>query len=147
VEPELFPCLRQLNMCFIAYNPLAGGLLSGKYSNYRELPAVPGRFQGNDWAERYRQRFWRESVFNAIDAVKGTLPADTTMTDASLRWMLHHSALKGEKGDGLILGASNVGHVEKNLQAVKGGPLPADVVDAFERAWELCRGDCPPYFR
>ena len=134
-------------MSFMAYNPLAGGLLSGKYRSYHELPAEPGRFQGNDWAERYRQRFWRESVFQSIEAVKATLPAGDTLTDASLRWLLHHSALQGEQGDGLILGASNVEHVEKNLQAVKGGPLDADVVAAFERAWELCRGDCPPYFR
>lgn len=32
VEAELFPCLRALNISFYAYNPLAGGLLTGRYS-------------------------------------------------------------------------------------------------------------------
>lgn len=31
VEQELFPCLRHYNMSFYAYNPLAGGILTGRY--------------------------------------------------------------------------------------------------------------------
>ena len=46
VEMELFPCLRRLGMRFLAYNPLAGGLLTGKH----RFDADPdqGRFKGND---------------------------------------------------------------------------------------------------
>ena len=56
VEPELFPCLRRLHIAFYAYNPLAGGILSGKY-NFEEPPTEPGRFAGNEWADRYKQRY------------------------------------------------------------------------------------------
>jgi hypothetical protein len=31
-EPELVPALRKLNMSFLVYNPLAGGLLTGKHA-------------------------------------------------------------------------------------------------------------------
>lgn len=31
VEPELFPCLRHYGMAFYSYNPLAGGILTGRY--------------------------------------------------------------------------------------------------------------------
>jgi aflatoxin B1 aldehyde reductase len=40
VERELFPCLRRLGMSFYAYNPLAGGLLTGRYS-YDDLQTQP----------------------------------------------------------------------------------------------------------
>lgn len=32
VEADLFPALMRLNIAFYAYNPLAGGMLSGKHS-------------------------------------------------------------------------------------------------------------------
>lgn len=43
VEPELFPCLRKFGMRFYAYNPLAGGLLTGKHSSL-EADAKDTRF-------------------------------------------------------------------------------------------------------
>jgi aflatoxin B1 aldehyde reductase len=46
VEVELFPCLRRLGMRFLAYNPLAGGLLTGKHRF--DKPPAAGRFKGND---------------------------------------------------------------------------------------------------
>ena len=32
VEEELLPCLKHYGIAFYAYSPLAGGLLTGKYS-------------------------------------------------------------------------------------------------------------------
>jgi len=31
VVPELLPCLKEYNISFYGYNPIGGGLLSGKY--------------------------------------------------------------------------------------------------------------------
>ncbi|CAN0295964.1 unnamed protein product, partial [Scytosiphon promiscuus] len=53
VERELLPALKRLGMRFYAYNPLAGGLLSGKH-NY-EKPPEEGRFSTNTlWGGFYR---------------------------------------------------------------------------------------------
>ncbi len=38
VETELFPCLRHYDMSFHAYNPLAGGLPTGKYQSILSIP-------------------------------------------------------------------------------------------------------------
>ena len=150
VEAELFPCLRRLHIAFYAYNPLAGGILSGKYQ-FEQPPSEPGRFAGNEWADRYRARYWKKPIFAAIDAIQRVLAeaegANVTVTEASLRWMMHHSALRGEHGECVILGASKLEHVEANLRAVKGGPLDERVVKAFDAAWQECKADCPPYFR
>ena len=45
VEPELLPCLRHLGMSFYAYNPLAGGLLTGQLSRRHGGAVASGRFQ------------------------------------------------------------------------------------------------------
>lgn len=44
VEDELMKCLSYLNIAFYAYNPLAGGILTGRYV-YDETPKEPGRYQ------------------------------------------------------------------------------------------------------
>ena len=36
--------------------------------------------------------------------------------------------------------------LKQNMETVKAGPLPEEVVDAFERAWEVTKGDSPEYF-
>ena len=66
------------------------------------------------------------------------LEDDVAPSDAALRWMAHHSALSGNRGDGIIVGASKMSHVASNLKAlVKGGPLPPKVVAAFEDGWKI----------
>jgi len=147
VDDELMKCLSYLNIAFYAYNPLAGGILTGRYV-YEEIPKEPGRYQGNDWAERYRERYWRKSIFHAIDEIKQQCAAaKITLTEASLRWLLHHSSLTGKKGDAVIIGASKEQHVTENLLACKGGPLNNEIVAAFDAAWKECKADSPTYYR
>jgi aflatoxin B1 aldehyde reductase len=41
----------------------------------------------------------------------------------ALRWMSHHSQLKREHGDAVIIGASSLSHIEQNLLDLEKGPL------------------------
>lgn len=149
-ESELIPCLRALKISFYVFNPLAGGMLSGKYQ-FDEQPSEPGRFNGHVWAEHYRQRYWKKQNFDALDSIKATLNEvygnEVNLTQASLRWVIHHSALKGEFGDAMIIGASNMHHLEENLAACAGGPLDERVLKAFQSAWEATKSECQAYYR
>ncbi|XP_030275033.1 aflatoxin B1 aldehyde reductase member 3 isoform X1 [Sparus aurata] len=153
VETELLPCLRYYGMRFYAYNPLAGGLLTGKYHYQDKDGSQPeGRFFGNSWAAAYRNRYWKESQFQAIDLVIKSLEAvygseKPTMTSAAMRWMYHHSQLQGELGDGVIIGMSSMEQLQQNLAAAEEGPLEERVVAAFKEAWNLVAHECPNYFR
>ncbi|KAM4703420.1 aflatoxin B1 aldehyde reductase member 2-like [Rhinophrynus dorsalis] len=153
VETELLPCLRQLGMRFYAYNPLAGGLLTGKYKyEDKDKEQKPGRFFGNSWAEAYRNRYWKKHHFQAIDLVQRALEeaygSDTpSLTSAALRWMYHHSQLQGSRGDAVILGMSSMEQLLQNLAGAEEGPLLPPVVTAFNEAWNLVAHDCPNYFR
>ena len=144
VEPELLPCLRHLGMSFYAYNPLAGGLLTGRYLGATEVPSQ-GRFSEQ---ANYVPRYWQPAYLTAMEGVQAACEAaGTGMAAAALAWMRHHSNLDATAGDAVILGASTLEQLAANLDACRGGPLDEPLVEAFDAAWETCRPDCPPYFR
>ena len=143
VERELFPALRNFGIRFYAYNPLACGLLTGRYTQFNERPQE-GRFK---LQQVYFDRFWKRSYFEALEIIrKRSEQAGLAMTRASLLWIMGHSFLRGQHRDGVIIAGSSFEQWESNMKALS-GELPAAVADAMDRAWEKARPDCPQYFR
>lgn len=143
-EGELFDALRNYGMRFTAYNPLAGGLLTGKYTNMDQIPS-DSRFA---MRKGYQNRYWKESYFKAVDIVRNACSEESVlMVDAALRWLAFHSELQGNSGDCVIIGASKPAQLVQNLQSLDHGPLPQHIVDAYDQAWDLCRNDAPKYYR
>merc|ERR1712176_323660 len=144
VEEALLPILRKYNVGFIAFNPLAAGLLTGKHKPGGDV--LPGRFKDNP---NYLPRFYTDAGFNALDGIrKACENHGIEMVPATYAWMLRHSQLDASKGDGLLLGASSMAQLEENLTACTGcAALPTPVVDAFNRAWELCADGAFPFWR
>ena len=142
-EAELNDCLNAFSLRFYAYNPTMGGMLTGRYRSVDEAPQE-GRFTHRPG---YQGKYWKKSNFDALDVIRESVePHGITMTEAAYRWLAYHSMLDGDRGDAILIGASKFGHLMENMNAVKSGPLPGDVLDAFERAWEICRGDSREYF-
>lgn len=110
VEPELFACLRHYKLAFYAYNPLAGGYLTSRYHRKDQSGDTAGsRFDKNKWQGRmYRTRYFNDEYFDALELLR---PVATkhglTEGECALRWMNHHSMLKREYGDAIIIGASS----------------------------------------
>jgi len=69
-----------------------------------------------------------------------------TEAESALRWITHHSLLKREFGDAIIIGASSATQLEENLANLEKGPLPDEVVKAFDEGWAKVRGVSKPYF-
>jgi len=136
-EAELFPCLRKYGLSFYEFNPLGGGLLTGRYSSAEAKADAGSRFDPNkSQGKMYRARYWNESYFGALDILqKACDKHNLTMGEIALRWVSHHSAMKREFGDNVIIGASSVKHIEENLVDLEKGPLPEDVVAAVDEAW------------
>lgn len=142
-ETELNACLDRFGMRFYAYNPLAGGLLTGRYGSYEAAPE-DGRFTHRP---NYQKRYWKKSYFDAVDVIKTAAEQNgVSMIDAVYRWLAYHSMLKGERGDAILIGASKLSHLRQNMASLQAGPLPEAVVAAFEEAWQHCRADSPEYF-
>lgn len=146
VEDELIPLLKENSCSFIAYNPLAAGLLTGRHTYTTEASEVPkGRFKDNP---NYLPRFFTPECFSALERIRSACAtADITMVQATYRWLLCHSALG--PNDGLLLGASTLAQLDSNLDACSTTTaLPPAVLTAFSDAWgEGLRDSSFAYFR
>lgn len=142
-EIELNACLYYYGLKFYAYNPLAGGLLSGRYLKYEES-AQEGRFVNRP---NYLNRYWRRCNFDAVEMLNNVcLKYGVSCVEATFRWMAYHSMLDEKRGDAIILGASKLEHLVQNMDAIKIGPLPDAIANVFEEIWEKTRGESPEYF-
>jgi aflatoxin B1 aldehyde reductase len=66
--------------------------------------------------------------------------------EVALRWMTHHSLLKREFGDAIIIGASSAAQLEENLINLEKGPLPEDILKALDEGWATVKGVAATYF-
>jgi aryl-alcohol dehydrogenase-like predicted oxidoreductase len=138
IEQEFLPMCRQFGISTIVYNPLAGGLLTGKHK--RETPEPGTRFDNN---QMYLDRYWHPAYFDAVEELHALAEcAGRSLVSLSLNWLLHHTA-----ADCVILGASRLEQLDENLKALDDGPLTPDVVEACDAVWHKLRGVTPKYNR
>src|SRR5579862_1143596 len=113
LERELFPLVQEEGLAVIPYNPLAGGLLSGKY-NHGDTPEK-GRFSAElGWfGQAYQARYWHEREFETVARVQEIAEQNRTpITTLSVAWVLANPAVTS-----VILGASRVEQLTDTLAA------------------------------
>lgn len=148
IEPELVPACRRYGLDIVVYNPIAGGLFSGKIKSTDMVPAE-GRFSDKSHTGKmYRNRYFKESTFKALQTIEAAVDkAGLSMIETALRWTVHHSALKIKDGnDGVIIGVSSAAQLEHNLTNLEKGPLPDEVVQAIDEAWHIAKVDTVNYW-
>ncbi|KAH6679874.1 aflatoxin B1 aldehyde reductase member 2 [Plectosphaerella plurivora] len=129
-EKGLFPLLRKNGIAFYAYSPAAGGFFARGYDS-----SVAGtRFDAkHPVGGLYRNLYVQPAVTAAADKVVEVAAKHGIKGHAaSLRWTLHHSILSADHGDSVIVGASSLDQLKSNLDTTEQGPLPDDLVAAFE---------------
>ena len=138
IEQEYLAMSKQFGVSNIVYNPLAGGLLTGKHK--REAPIPGTRFDNN---KMYLDRYWHQADFDAVDQLQQiAAAAGRSLLSMSLNWLYHHTA-----SDCIILGASKIEHFRQNLDVLRDGPLSPETLQACDRVWETLRGPSPKYNR
>ena len=121
-ERELFPLCAAEDIAVIPYNPLAGGLPTGKHRPGE--PTAGTRFTLGNAADRYQDRYWQESMFRTVEAVQAVAEdAGIPMTTLALRWVLANSVVTAP-----IVGASRPEQLAASVAAVE-DPLTVDVHD------------------
>jgi 1-deoxyxylulose-5-phosphate synthase len=111
IERELLPLAAEERIGVIPYNPLAGGLLTGKH-DLKSNPSPNTRFSGAA-AERYRERYWHEREFATVEALrKAVKDAGLSLTTAAVAWVLANPTITSA-----ILGASRPEQLADTLLA------------------------------
>ena len=123
-ERELFPLAQEDGIAVIPYNPLAGGLLSGRY-RHGDTPEQ-GRFSAElgGFGKLYQARYWHEREFETVGRIQEIAGQQgTPMATLSVAWILANPVITS-----VILGASRIEQLTDTLaaadykldQAVKG---------------------------
>lgn len=128
-ERDLLPLCAEEAIAVIPYNPLAGGLLTGKHDH--KAPPPPGsRFQLGTAGRRYQERYWHEREFETVEILRGVaIEAGMSLTTMALRWVLSNPAITSP-----IIGASRPEQLADTLAAAEHGALPHDLKTRLDEA-------------
>jgi aryl-alcohol dehydrogenase-like predicted oxidoreductase len=141
LEEEYLEFAATHNVHTMVYNPLGGGLLTGKHSF--DAKPTEGRYGDSKLAAMYTQRYWDKQLFDAIEELSRIADgAGITLAELSLRWLAYRDGVGS-----MLLGGSKVEQLQANIAAVANGPLPADVVEACDAVGSSLRGPMPAYNR
>ena len=114
IENEILPLCRDQGLGVLAYNPLSGGFLTGKYDR-GHAPESDSRFglvPGP--SSLYRERYWKPGNFNAVDRMKHFFtPRGKELIHAALAWVLSQPGITSA-----ILGASQPEQLKHGLAEV-----------------------------
>lgn len=135
VETELFPILRNYNMSFYAYSPIAGGFLT---KTPADITNAKSRFDSDGpFGKMYNSLYNKPSLLGFLESF-GKLAEEAGISKAELayRWIVYHSELKGELGDGLIVGSRFGPHLTETLEGLRKGPLNEKIVGKLDELWK-----------
>jgi len=129
LEIEYFAFARRYATHTIAYNALAGGLLSGKHR--AGVAAASGsRFDANPM---YQRRYWSEEMFRRVAQVAEVAQAEgCTLVQLAYAWLASRPDV-----DSILVGPATVDHLDDAIEAVE-RPLSRDAakkLDELARAW------------
>jgi aryl-alcohol dehydrogenase (NADP+) len=120
-ERDLLPLCREEGVAVIPYNPLAGGLLTGKHVKAGTPPAGT-RFALGKSGSMYQARYWHDRQFETVEALRGIAKeAGMSLATLAVAWVLANPAVTAP-----IIGASRPEQLADSLAAVS-TPLPADL--------------------
>jgi aryl-alcohol dehydrogenase (NADP+) len=137
-ERELFPLCLDEGVAVIPYNPIAGGMLSGKHDRTK-TPDEGTRFALGNAAQTYQDRYWHDNVFDTVDElVKIADDAGIPLPTLAVAWTLRHPAITAP-----IVGASRPEQLDATIAAVD-THLDDDLVERLNAVTAAYRrGDAP----
>jgi aryl-alcohol dehydrogenase-like predicted oxidoreductase len=129
IETELLPLCRDQGVGVIVYNPLAGGLLTGKHAA-DAAPQSGTRFALGASGELYRDRYWHEAQFDAVATLKSYCRSrGWDLATASIAWILHQPGITSA-----IVGASRPEQLGATLASTE-LVFDDDANKAFDAVW------------
>jgi aryl-alcohol dehydrogenase-like predicted oxidoreductase len=139
IEEEYLAFCKKFSIAVVPFNPLAGGLLTGKQSQQLG-PRKGTRFDGN---KMYLDRYWHDDYFAAVEELtRIAREAEKTLVELAFQWLLSQTQV-----DSIILGASRIEQLEENLKACQGGTLDEPTLVRCDEVWKRLRGIIPKYHR
>jgi aryl-alcohol dehydrogenase (NADP+) len=111
-ERELFPLCALEGIGVIPYNPLAGGILTGKHEGG---PPSSGRFTLGTAGKMYQDRYWHDREFAAVEAIRPlAAEAGLDLVTLAVAWVMANPVITAP-----IIGASKPEQLRASLAAAE----------------------------
>jgi 1-deoxyxylulose-5-phosphate synthase len=112
IEREMLPFCAEDGVGVIPYNPIAGGLLSGKH-RHAAPPPEGSRFTLGTAGSMYQDRYWHEREFETVEELRKLADqAGVPLVTLSVAWVLANKAITAP-----IIGASRPEQLDASLAA------------------------------
>ncbi|BDE05856.1 oxidoreductase [Vulcanimicrobium alpinum] len=113
IENELLPAAREYGVGSVVFNPLAGGMLTGKYKR-GEAPRQGTRFALGTAAALYQARYWQDEQIDVVTRLAADLASrGKSITHVALKWVLEQPYVTAA-----IVGASRAEQLRDSLRAL-----------------------------
>ena len=117
---EIFPLLRENNIEFWAYNPLAGGLLTGKYRYFKNSDEINkntdnSRFKNN---QIYQSIFWKPEIIENNKIQDFFQLGNKKCIEYSYKWLQKYSKMN-QTTDRIVIGCSTVEQLINSLDTIQ----------------------------
>jgi len=134
IERELLPLCAEEGIGVIPYNPIAGGLLSGKHDS--SVPPPEGtRFTLGNASANYQDRYWHDREFATVEELRTIAEREgVALVTLSIAWVLANPVVTAP-----IIGASRPGQLDASLAAtdyVMSAALKAEL-DELTRSYRM----------
>ncbi len=120
------------------FNPLAGGLLSGRHVRASAAPKG-SRFDGN---ALYQRRYWTDAMFDRVEALCVVAESEKmSLVELSYAWVASRPGV-----DSILVGPVTVEHIDAAIEACdkRVSPEALAKIDELDRTW---RGTDAHYVR
>jgi aryl-alcohol dehydrogenase-like predicted oxidoreductase len=111
------------------YNPLAGGLLTGRIERAAE-PEKGSRFDKN---RMYQGRYWSDRFFDLVEEYRAVARNEgMSLIDLSYAWLARREVV-----DSILVGPASIEHLDAALDGCRKAISPAasERIDAIHRAY------------
>lgn len=141
-ERDLYSLCDFEEIAVIPYNPLAGGLLTGKHSKNAPLDGTRFTLEGGQ-GKRYMDRYWAEKSHETVDLLRPIAEqAGISLAQLAVGWVLANPVVTSP-----IVGATNPKQLDDAIQAVA-EPLDETTVEALnDLTIAFRKGDTSVQFR
>ncbi len=132
LDDEMVPFIEQHKLGLTVFNPLAGGLLTGKHK--RGSFAAGSRLASD---KGYIERYCKDSNLDALDSIIGiAAEAGVSPVALSYQWLLGKDFITS-----IICGVSRLEQLKENLAACEGPAVAPELLAKCDAIWDGLKGD------
>jgi aryl-alcohol dehydrogenase (NADP+) len=131
IEDDMVPMALDEGIGIISYNPLAGGMLTGRYGKNARIEEGTRFGLRNNAGALYQERYWKEATFDAVERYRnwcGEYSLDPVTT--AVKWVTQQPGITSA-----IIGASRPEQLDASLQAAEMDTLTEQQLAWLDGLW------------